>query len=202
MREIVVATRNPHKLVEVRAILSAQDLRALGVAEFDGVPEVVEDGATFEANAVKKAEAVARATGRTCVADDSGLVVDALDGAPGVLSARYAGTHGDSVLNNAQLLRELEGVADDRRTARFVCAIAIAASSCETRVLRGECEGRITTELRGEGGFGYDPLFYSPELGKTFAEASSEEKNSVSHRARALEKLGEAIASGRLDGWF
>jgi len=202
MREIVVATRNPHKLDEMRALLSGHGLLARGVAEFEGVPEVVEDAATFEANAAKKAETVARATGRTCIADDSGLVVDALDGAPGVLSARYAGVHGDSVSNNAKLLRELEGVADDGRTARFVCAIAIAAPSGGARVFRGECEGRITTEARGEGGFGYDPLFYSPELGKTFAEASSEEKNSVSHRARALEELGREIASGRLDEWF
>ncbi|MHC4503251.1 MAG: XTP/dITP diphosphatase [Planctomycetota bacterium] len=202
MREIVVATRNPHKLDEVRAILARHGLRALGVAEFNNVPEVVEDGATFEANASKKAETVARATGRTCVADDSGLVVDALDGAPGILSARYAGMHGDSASNNAKLLRELETVADDGRSARFVCAIAIAAPSGEPRVFRGECEGRITTELRGEGGFGYDPLFYSPELGQTFAEASSEQKNGVSHRARALQKLGEEIASGRLDEWL
>ena len=211
MREIVVATRNPHKLEEIRAILDGANVRVRGLDEFENVPEVVEDAATFEGNAAKKAEAVARATGRVSIADDSGLAVDALGGAPGVMSARYAGAGCDYRANNAKLLKNLkklgklealEGVADDRRAARFVCAIALAAPGRETVLFRGECEGRITTELRGEGGFGYDPLFFSPELGRTFAEASSGEKNRVSHRGRALANLREALEAGRLDEWF
>ncbi len=202
MREIVIATRNGHKLAEIRAILAEAGFLILGLDEFDGAPDVEEDGATFEANAAKKAEAAARATGRVAVADDSGLVVEALGGAPGVMSARYAGAGGDGGANNALLLRELDGVPDGRRTARFVCVVAAARTGRRTRLFRGDCGGRIIRELRGEAGFGYDPLFFSDELGMTFAEAAPGEKNRASHRGRALALLREALASGEFDDWF
>jgi XTP/dITP diphosphohydrolase len=231
VRQIVLATANPHKLREMKEILAAAgvDVTVRGLDEFPDAPEVTEDGETFAANARKKAGSAARATGQVAVADDSGLEVDALGGAPGVLSARYAGRDGDydaapsgpravaeaavarrrlvvptSRANNAKLLRELDlkGVPDDERTARFVCVIAVAAPGRETRLFRGESEGRITRELRGGGGFGYDPLFHSDHLGKTFAEAAPSEKHAVSHRGRALAKFAEALAAGGLDDWF
>ncbi len=204
MKELVLATNNAHKVREMKDILRAAGLDAevCGLDEFPGVPEVVEDGDTFEANARKKAESAVRATGRVAVADDSGLEVDALGGAPGVMSARYAGPGRDYAANNAKLLHELAGVPEDERTAHFVCVIAIAAQGREALVFRGESEGRIAHELRGEGGFGYDPLFVSKALGKAFAEASASEKHSVSHRGRALRELAEALAAGEFDDWF
>ena len=202
MREIVIATRNEHKLAEIRAIFADEGLLIRSLGEFEGAPDVEEDGATFEANAAKKAEAAARATGCACVADDSGLEVDALGGAPGVVSARYAGAGGDAGANNAKLLRELEGVPDERRGARFVCVVAAARTGRGTRLFRCECGGRIAREPCGEAGFGYDPLFFSGDLGMTFAEAAPGEKNRASHRGRAFGRLREALASGELDDWF
>lgn len=206
MRELVMATRNPHKLAEARAILGGAgaglDVRVRGIDEFEGVPEVVEDRDTFEGNAAKKAEEVSRATGLAALADDSGLAVDALGGAPGVLSARYADRDGDNAANNAKLLSNMESVADADRTAHFVCAIAIARDCRETRLFRGETEGRIGRGLKGRGGFGYDPLFISNDLGLTFAEAGSDEKNAVSHRGRALAAFAKTLAAGELDEFF
>ena len=152
--------------------------------------EIIEDGETFEENARIKAEAVMRATGYLTLADDSGLSVDALGGAPGIYSARYAGEHGNDRANNELLLKNMDGVAD--RTCRFVCAMALALPGQETRIVRGECEGRLLTALEGEGGFGYDPLFLY-ESGKTFAQMSPEEKNRVSHRFHAVEKMREVL---------
>ena len=204
MRDLVLATKNPHKIREMREILSAAGavVEAHGLGEFPGVPRVVEDGATFEANARKKAESAARATGLVAAADDSGLEVDALGGAPGVLSARYAGPDGDPTANNAKLLREMADVPDGERTSRFVCVIAVASPGRGTRFFRGESRGRIAREFRGEGGFGYDPLFLSDELRKTFGEASAAEKHAVSHRGRALRELAGALAAGEFDEWF
>ncbi len=202
MRELVMATRNPHKLDEARAILADAGVSVRGIDEFEGVPEVVEDRDTFEGNAAKKAEEVSRATGLAALADDSGLAVDALGGAPGVLSARYAGRDDDNAANNAKLLSNLDSVADGDRTARFVCAIAFAREGIKTRLFRGETAGRIARELAGSGGFGYDPLFVSNDLGRTFAEAGSPEKNAVSHRGRALAAFAEALAAGELDEFF
>ena len=202
MREIVIATRNPHKLEEVRAILSGADVRVRGLPEFDGVPEVVEDRDTFDGNAAKKAEEVSRATGRPALADDSGLVVDALGGAPGILSARYSGPDGDPAANNAKLLAEMAAVRDEDRTARFVCVIALAREGRDTRLFRGETSGRIGRELKGRGGFGYDPLFLSDDLGRTFAEADPAGKNAVSHRGRALAAFSRALAAGEIDPFF
>jgi len=185
LRELVLATRNPHKLEEAGAILSGADIVVRGLGEFGDIPEVVEDRDTFDGNAAKKAEEVSRATGLPALADDSGLVVDALGGAPGVLSARYAGSDGDdkakNSANNAKLLSEMEAVADADRDARFVCVIALAR------------EGR---------GFGYDPLFISDDLRVTFAEAGPDRKNAVSHRGRALAAFADALAAGELDEFF
>jgi len=202
VRELVLATRNRHKLAEARAILSGAGVEVRGLEEFDDVPDVVEDRDTFEGNAAKKAEEVAHATGSAALADDSGLVVDALGGAPGVMSARYAGRDGDSAANNAKLLKKMKDIPDDGRAARFVCVIALAREGRKTRFFRGETLGRIGPEPRGEAGFGYDPLFISDDLGVTFAEAGAEEKNAVSHRGRALAAFAEALESGGLDGFF
>lgn len=202
MRQIVLATRNPHKIDELRQILAGIDVVVRGIGEFDGAGPVVEDGLTFEENAAKKAEAAAAATCRLSLADDSGLVVDELGGAPGVISARYAGGEGDHVANNAKLLAAMSGVPDGRRTARFVCVIAVARTGRQTALFRGESGGSILCELRGTGGFGYDPLFYSPELGMSFAEAGPDRKHAVSHRGRALAKFRRALREGQFDGWF
>ncbi len=202
MRELVLATRNTHKLAEARAILADAGVGVRGLEEFDDVPEVVEDRDTFEGNAAKKAEEVSRATGLATLADDSGLVVDALGGAPGVLSARSAGQDGDNAANNAKLLTEMAEVDDSGRAARFVCVIALAREGRPTRLFRGETSGRIAREQEGRGGFGYDPLFVSDDLGVTFAEAGGPEKNAVSHRGRALGEFARALCAGDLEEFF
>jgi len=156
---------------------------------FSDVPEVVEDGDTFEANAVKKAETVSRALDRPVVADDSGLVVPSLNGAPGVQSARYAGPSADDGANNEKLLRALDGMTGKDREAAFVCVLALKIPGEEPRLVRGECRGSIALEPKGSHGFGYDPLFFLPEYGKTMGEISPELKNRISHRAKAFQKL-------------
>ena len=182
---LVAATGNAHKLKELKAFFGAFfDVVSMREAGFQ--QEIEENGTTFRENAVLKAEAVSRATGQWALADDSGLSVDALDGAPGVYSARYAGMHGNDDANNALLLERLKG--QENRRARFVSAIALAAPGRETAVAEGECQGVILSSPRGNDGFGYDPLFLY-ETGKTFAQMSAEEKNAVSHRARAAEKM-------------
>ncbi|HUH02204.1 MAG TPA: RdgB/HAM1 family non-canonical purine NTP pyrophosphatase, partial [Kofleriaceae bacterium] len=191
---LVFASRNPGKLVELRELLAglAIEVRAIDEAVPD-LPEVIEDGDTFEANAIKKARAVSLATGLPALADDSGLEIDALGGAPGVHSARFAGGHGDDQQNNDKVLALLADVPDERRSGRFrsVLALADAAGPLGEQVIlaEGVCEGRILRERRGTGGFGYDPLFYLPELGATFAELGLGTKNDRSHRARAMQAL-------------
>jgi XTP/dITP diphosphohydrolase len=189
---LVFATRNPGKLVELHQLLDGLELDILSARDLD-IPEVEEDGDTFAANAAKKALEVSRATGLPALADDSGLEVDALGGAPGVISARYAGPEQDDARNNERLLRELVGVPPDRRTARFhsVVALADGAGRLGDRVVTadGTCEGVILEAPRGTGGFGYDPLFFAPELGCTFAEAGVGPKNDLSHRARAMRAM-------------
>ena len=185
---LMLATGNAHKVTELKAMLGDRfDVMSMKDAGIDSEPE--ENGATFEENALIKAAALNRLTGCACIADDSGLEVDALNGRPGVHSARYCGVHGDDEANNQLLLKELENVPDDRRTARYACAMALVRPGHEPIVARGECEGRILREYRGEGGFGYDPLFLSADFDKTFAEATMDEKNAVSHRARAIKNL-------------
>ncbi|MBN1558365.1 MAG: XTP/dITP diphosphatase [Lentisphaerae bacterium] len=190
---VLVATQNPHKLREIRAILSVPGLTIAGAEAYPGLPEVEEDGTTFEANAVKKAESAVAAAGVWALADDSGLEVAALDGVPGVRSARYAGEPVDYAANNAKLLRELEGVTD--RRARFRCVMALAQPGRAARTVEGRCEGHITTAARGTGGFGYDPVFIPEGENRTFAEMTAEEKNGRSHRAAALARMRGLLAA-------
>ncbi|MDE2998362.1 MAG: XTP/dITP diphosphatase [Gemmatimonadota bacterium] len=182
---LTVATKNPGKLREIREILGSE-ARLLSLADFPDVGDIVEDGRTFEANAIKKALAVASQTGHVSLADDSGLEVDALDGAPGVYSARFAGEKATDEQNNRKLLRLLEDVPDAQRTARFRCVIAVGAPDGSVQTAEGTAEGRILHSPRGTGGFGYDPLFLVSGLRRTFAELPSEEKNRISHRGNAL----------------
>jgi XTP/dITP diphosphohydrolase len=193
---LVFATRNRGKLVELRELLPSCDVLSIDEAAQRigrAIPEIVEDADTFAGNAAKKAREVSAITRLPALADDSGLEVDALDGAPGVYSARYAGAGHDDAANNAKLLTELAGVPAARRTARFRAALALADVHGELgdRVIAadGVCEGVILDAPRGTGGFGYDPLFYSPELGQTFAEAGIGPKSDLSHRARAMRAL-------------
>jgi len=183
---LVIATRNPHKLSEIRALFLAPGLHIFSAFDFPDIPDVVEDGATLEENAMKKARALADGTGYWALADDTGLEVAALDGAPGVYSARYAGEPVDYAANNAKLLRALRDAGD--RSAVFRTVIAFAHPDGTTHSVEGCCPGRIADAPRGEHGFGYDPLFIPEGYDQTFAELSAEEKNSISHRGRALEK--------------
>lgn len=193
MKEIVLATRNRHKGAELVSLLSGLEVRIRTLADFPAAPEVEEDGVTCEANAIKKATEVARMTGLTAVADDTGLEVDALGGRPGVYAARYAGERATYQDNCRKLLRELAGVPQARRTARFLTVAAIASPGGEVQVVRGTLDGLIADESRGEQGFGYDPVFFVPEIGKTLAELTPEEKNRISHRAKAFLKLREML---------
>ena len=189
---VVVATGNPHKVTEIEEILGPRmpGVRFVALGELGDFPEPVEDGSSFFDNAMIKARDALDETGLlVAVADDSGLCVDSLGGAPGIFSARFAGEPCDDAANNALLLKNLADKTD--RTARFVCAIACVFPEDVSRgyFVRGEVEGKIIDEYRGEGGFGYDPLFYYAPLKKTFAELTADEKNSISHRARALESF-------------
>lgn len=187
--KLVLASQNAGKLRELRALFGAEyDVSSMGELGVD--MEIEETGTTFEENARIKAETLCARTGCAALADDSGLEVDCLGGAPGVYSARYAGKHGDDAANNALLVANVRDFPAPR-TARFVSAVALARPGRETLIARGSCEGEVLLEERGEGGFGYDPLFYSHDLHKTFAEASADEKNAVSHRACALKNLVE-----------
>jgi XTP/dITP diphosphohydrolase len=191
-RRIVVATRNRGKLREIRSILSGLPVELRSVAEFD-VEEVEETGVTFEENAARKAATVARATGLWAIADDSGLEVPALGGEPGVRSARYS-REGTDARNNELLLENVRALGLERPAARFVCVAALASPEGVLETVRGEVEGELLASPRGENGFGYDPIFFSPDLGKTFAEASPVEKESVSHRGRAFRALLAALS--------
>lgn len=184
---IVLATRNEGKVREFRELLRDFPIELKSLNDFGPIPEAVEDGKTFDDNAYKKALFTAKVLGLPAISDDSGLVVEALGGAPGVSSARYAGDKATDAENIAKLLQEMEG-REDRRAA-FECVISIAVPSGPALTYEGRCEGEITTEPRGSKGFGYDPVFYYPPFGKTFAECSSEEKNRVSHRGRALAEV-------------
>lgn len=196
---VAVASNNAHKIVEIQTILGATlpNARFVAMGELGDLPEPEETGTTFEENAFIKADAIHAATGLPTVADDSGLMVDALDGAPGVYSARYAGEHGNDAANNAKLLRELEGVEAPARTARFASCVAFVADGVRTCGM-GFCEGSIGFEGRGEHGFGYDPLFLPEDTpGKTMAELTPDEKNAISHRKHAIEALAAKLAAPR-----
>jgi XTP/dITP diphosphohydrolase len=188
--KLVIATRNAHKLDEIHDIFDFANLEVLSAFDFPDVPDVVEDGKTLEDNAKKKAVEIALATGCWALADDSGLEVNALNGAPGVYSARYAGEHCSYADNNARLLEELAGKAD--RSARFRTVIALSDPGGNVQTVAGECPGVIIGEQRGTNGFGYDPLFVPSGYSETFAELSAEVKNRISHRAKALHKAQDA----------
>jgi XTP/dITP diphosphohydrolase len=183
---LLIATQNDGKINEIRALLKDIPILLLSLSSFPDLPDVLEDGETFRENALKKARIIALSSGIVTLADDSGLCIDALDGRPGVLSARYGGEGATDAEKCARILNEMEHVAEPLRTARFVCIIALVTPQGEEDVFEGMCEGKITRELRGTAGFGYDPIFYYPDYGCTFAEMDSETKNSVSHRGRAL----------------
>lgn len=200
--ELVIATGNRGKLAEVRRILEEAGLpvRVYALDEFPGITLPPEDGETFVDNARLKALAVARQAGRPALADDSGLCVDVLGGRPGVRSARYAGEGAGDAANNAKLLAELAGVPAERRGAEFRSAVVLALPDGRWTAAEGSVRGRILEAPRGDGGFGYDPLFFSDELGMTFAEATPEAKNRVSHRGRALRALLPRLRSWLVDG--
>ena len=194
--KLIIASNNAHKLTEMKAILApffddVQSMREAGLEH-----ETVEDGETFMENAVKKARELAEISGCCAIADDSGLCVDTLGGAPGVYSARYSGVHGDDKANNAKLLRELEGV--ENRGAHYACAIALAWPDGRLLTAEDYLYGEIAHDERGSNGFGYDPLFLIPELGLRTAEISPEEKNRISHRGKALRQLVEKLKSSEI----
>jgi XTP/dITP diphosphohydrolase len=184
---IVLATRNKNKVKEFREILKDFHIELKSLDDFGPIPEAIEDGETFDDNAYKKAHHTAKILGLPAIADDSGLVVDVLDGAPGVYSARYAGQDATDDKNCEKLLQELSG--KENRKAHFQCVISIAVPSGPALTYEGSCDGIILNEKRGNSGFGYDPLFYFEEFGKTFAELTMAEKNTVSHRGKALNDL-------------
>lgn len=194
MKQVVIATKNKGKAKDFETLFTPLGYSV--VTMFDVAPdmEIEETGTTFEENAVLKAETLANALQTIVIADDSGLAVDALNGEPGVYSARYAGDHDDEA-NIVKVLENLRDVADEKRTARFVCALAIAGPAMETTTVFGSCEGTILREKRGENGFGYDPIFYVPELGRAMAELSPEEKAAISHRGNAIRKLADVLPS-------
>ena len=186
--KVILASKNPHKLTELSAILSQHGFEIALESEYGLDIDVDETGTTFEENSLLKAEAVMKASGLPVLADDSGLMVDALDGAPGVYSARYGHKSSDGERTEF-LLENMKDVPDEKRTAKFVCVITCLWTDGRKIVARGECPGVITREVHGENGFGYDPVFYLPELGMTYAELPSEQKNAISHRARALQEF-------------
>ncbi len=191
--DLVLATHNLNKAREISAFLEGLEHRILTLEDFPLVPEVVEDGDTYEANAMKKALTVSKYTGKMSLADDTGLEVDALQGQPGLFSARFAGEDVTYADNCRKLLSLMKDVTPRQRTARFRCVMVLAMQEGKTQMVEGVVEGSITLEERGEGGFGYDPVFYLPEAGKTLAQLTFEEKNKISHRARALEKIREIL---------
>lgn len=194
MKRVVLASNNPHKLEEMKAILDGFGYEVVSMAEAGLTDfEIVEDGETFEENSMIKARAVLEQLGEITIADDSGLMVDCLDGEPGVYSARYAGEDVSYADNNKKLMGILDGVPFLERTAKFVSVITMLFPDQQQIVVRGEVQGNIALQESGDHGFGYDPLFYIPEMKKTFAELSADEKNAISHRAQALIKLKERL---------
>lgn len=192
MKKVIFATKNKGKIKEIQAVLG-DSYNVITMEEAGITVDVEENGKTFEENAVIKAEAIAKICGETVLADDSGLEIDYLNGEPGIYSARYMGHDTSYDIKNKSLIDRLDGVPDEKRTARFVCAVAAAVPGKETVVVRGTMEGIIGYEIKGENGFGYDPIFFLPEYGKTSAEISPEEKNKISHRGKALRMIAEKL---------
>lgn len=186
MRELLVATKNKGKVREIADLLAPCGIKVISLLDVANMPEIIEDGLTFRANAAKKAVVIAKHTGGLVMGEDSGLEVDVLGGRPGVYSARYSGDDATDEKNNAKMLEELSDVPFEKRTARYRSAIALADKDMLVDVVEGSCEGIITTELKGTNGFGYDPLFYIPQHEKTFGELPLSVKQTMSHRANAL----------------
>lgn len=195
MQKLVLGTKNQGKIKELRSLFTSFGIDTIGISEIEGLPDIEETGNSFEENAAIKAEGIMKYTGLPALADDSGLVVDALNGEPGIYSARYAGNEKNDQKNIEKLLRELKDVPLEKRQARFVCVIAVSFPDQETLLRRGTCEGMIALEEKGNHGFGYDPVFFIPELKKTMAELTPEEKNKISHRSRALQKVAQWFES-------
>ena len=191
MKEVIIATKNAGKLIEFQSILSQYDLKAISLLDLEDSPEVEETGSTFEENAVLKAEAISKLYGKMAIADDSGLSVDYLGGEPGVYSARYAGAEKSDAANIEKVLLQLKGVSKEERNARFRCALELSEPGRETVTVEGSVEGYITEEPVGGNGFGYDPIFLVKDKAKTMAQLTKEEKNKISHRAVALQKLAK-----------
>lgn len=191
--KLIFATGNENKMREIREILAGRGYEILSMKEAGINIDVEENGKTFSENALIKARAISEASGELVLADDSGLEIDALGGEPGIYSARYMGHDTSYVEKNNNLIQRLEGVPDEKRTARFVCAMAAVFPDGREEVVVGTMEGRIGYEIAGENGFGYDPIFYLPEYGKTSAEISPEEKNAISHRGKALRAIAELL---------
>ncbi len=189
MNKVVVATKNKGKLKEIKQILAPMGFNVISMEEANIDMDIDETGDSFEENAMLKASAVHKLTGAIVIADDSGLETDALNGAPGIYSARYSGANASDDKNNEKLLIQLKDIPDEKRTARFVCAIAVVFDENRKFTVKGTVDGIINRAPAGENGFGYDPLFYIPQYGKTVAQLSSEEKNKISHRGKALEKM-------------
>lgn len=192
--KLLVATKNAGKLREIENLFAERGIEVYGLDSLPTLPDVVEDGDSFTANARKKALEVAAAAGCLTLADDSGLVVPALDGAPGIFSARYAGENANDQQNNRRLIDELVSVAQEERNAHFCCVIALADPQGRCRTFEGQLHGRLLDRLRGDQGFGYDPLFLVPEYGQTLAELPLEIKNRISHRGKALAQVLQVIA--------
>ena len=199
MIELLIATTNRGKFAEVESSLKHLPLKMIPLQSLENFPAVVEDGATYEENALKKARTLAEYSGYLTLADDSGLEVDALNGAPGVYSARYSGEAGNDQKNNEKVLNALKDVPEDRRTARFVCVLALCGLQSQgpkkKLLVRESCAGRIAFSPKGQNGFGYDPIFFYPPLGKTFGEIDRETKATVSHRGKAIKRLAQSLSS-------
>jgi XTP/dITP diphosphohydrolase len=193
MKQLVVGTKNKKKLSEIRAILKGMHLELLSLDAYKNVPRVIENGKTFQENAIKKAVKLASFTGQLCLGEDSGLCVDALSGEPGIYSARFSGRDKSDIKNNLKLLRLLKNLSALKRKAHYVCAVALADKSGLIGVVEGRCFGIIAFELKGSAGFGYDPLFYIPKYKKTFAQLGEKIKHKTSHRYYALKKARRII---------
>ncbi|MDZ5470767.1 XTP/dITP diphosphatase (plasmid) [Bacillus sp. 31A1R] len=195
MKEIIIATKNKGKAKEFEQMFLPLGFEVKTLLDYNDIGDIEETGSTFEENAIIKAEELSKLLNQIVIADDSGLMVDALDGAPGIYSARFAGEEKNDEANIDKILQLLQGVPDEKRTARFYCALAVAIPSKSSQTVSGECEGRILHERRGSYGFGYDPIFFAIEKGKAMAELTPEEKSQISHRAKALEKLKENLTA-------
>ncbi|MEH7223045.1 XTP/dITP diphosphatase [Bacillus sp. JJ1566] len=193
MKEIMIATKNSGKVKEFKDLFARQGIEVKSLLDYPNIEDVEETGVTFAENAQIKADSIAKKLHIPVIADDSGLAIDYLDGRPGVYSARYAGEHKNDLDNLNKVLDELKGVPNEKRTARFHCALALAIPGEETEIVEGTCEGIIKEEPVGENGFGYDPIFFVPDKGKTMAELSKDEKNQISHRGNALKKLDKLL---------